>query len=294
MAVHMVLYCVPLLGITLANTQDKSDLHKRLLGGAKFEKKINCWAEWVFDYTKAHGCQAQMKPKHSFSQYLYNLARNATGVLEVGTWSGCGSTLILAKGLIDQGVGDRKLQTLEINQLRGTGARKVLAELPVVNVTIGSTSAAHDIYPLHEVNNGALPPNMINKDRKMYMDWWHGEYVSVKRLEMEGMRPVIQDLCTRNVIDVALLDGGEFFGASDLGAVLRHCPKLRYIALDDTRTFKNYRSLQKLLNHNSGWKLCAEDTAERNGWAIVGASNPAATEDSCDAVWHRKKRECMI
>lgn len=288
----MVPYCVPLLGIALANTQNSSNRHKRLLGSAKFEKKINCWEEWVSEYKRAHRCQGQVTHKHSFSQYLYYLARNATGVLEVGTGSGCGSTLILAKGLMDKGVGDRKLQTLTVNEMRGIKTRKLLAELSVVNVTSGISSATHDMYPLYEVKNGALPPSGIDKDRNMYMDLWHGEYVAAKKLEKAGMRPAIQELCTRNAIDVALLDGGEFFGVSDLLAVLHHCPKLRYIALDDTQTFKNYRPLQKLLKHDSDWKLCAADTAERNGWAIVGASNPAATVDACDAVWHRENEEC--
>lgn len=290
-AVQMALRCAPLLlGLALANAQDASRLDKRRLDGARFEKKIDRWAEWVINYRNAHNCKGQVQIKDRLSRSLYHLARAAKGVLEVGAWRGCGSTLILAKGLIDQGAGECKLQTLEVDQLRAMEARRVLTELPVVNVTAAPAAASYDIYPLAEVKKGALPPGMRDQDRNEYIKWWHGEYSDAKKLEAAGIQPAIEDLCSRNLIDVAFLDGGEFFGLADLHMVLRHCPQLRYIALDDTQTFKNHRALQKLSAFGSGWELCAADTAERHGWAIVGRTNSVAGNhgSACAALTSRK------
>lgn len=224
------------------------------------------WRDWVTTYRNAHHCKGQVQIQDRLSRDLYQLARNAQGVLEVGTWRGCGSTLILAKGLMDQGRGTNKLQTLEVNQVRAMEARQMLADLPVVNVSSAPAAASYDIYPLVEVKRGALPPGMRQQDRREYIKWWHGEFSDAKKVEATGIRPAIEDLCSRNRIDFAFLDGGEFYGLADLHMALRHCPQLRYIALDDTQTFKNHRAMQELLR--LGWNLCAASATERHGWAI--------------------------
>ena len=239
--------------------------------GVSFAQDVRDWREWVTKYRDTHHCEGQVQTKDLLSRNLYQLARIAQGVLEVGTWRGCGSTLILAKGLIDQGHGPSKLQTLEGNQARAMEARQMLADLPVVNVSGAPAAASYDIYPLAEVKKGALPPGMRQQDRKEYIKWWHGENADAKKLEAAGIRPAIEDLCSRNQIDVAFLDGGEFFGLADLHMALRYCLQLRYIALDDTQTFKNHRAMQALLR--LGWKLCVASTTERHGWAIFKHKN---------------------
>ena len=245
----------------------------RCADGEWCEKEINGWAKWVLNYRKSHHCEGQVQTRDLLlSQSLYNLAGSAKAVLEVGAWRGCGSTIILAKGLMDQGAGPATLQTLEVNQERAAEARQVTAGLPVVNVTAAPAAAAKDILPSVGIKSGPLPPNMHDRDRNEYMKWWRGEHTDAHKLELAGVRPAIQDLCARTAIDVAFLDGGEFYGLADLHAVLRYCPNLRYIALDDTQTFKNYEALKELLAPGSGWQLCVEDKKERHGWAVVARS----------------------
>ena len=127
-----------------------------------------------------------------------------------------------------------------------------------------------------EVKSGKLPPKMTAAGRPDYLKWWHGEHLEAKKLERLGIKPPIEGLCARFPIDVAFLDGGEFFGAGDLHTVLRHCPQLRYIALDDTQTFKNNKPLQELSATGSGWQVCVEDKLERHGWAVVAREGPGA------------------
>lgn len=227
------------------------------------------WSAWVTQYKMAHGCQGQVQPHSRFSEVLYELAREARGILEVGTWEGCGSSLILAKGILDQRAkGARKavwLQTIEADQARAATARQVLGGLGVVNVTTGAVSLTVDIYPLHAVMHGALPPAMRERDRSEYAQWWRGERgMSARRA---ASHPV-PELCASRAIDVAILDGGEFFGRPDLVEVLCHCDQLRYVALDDTMTFKNYHTRRQMLSGGSGWRLYEEDMYERHGWAV--------------------------
>lgn len=113
--------------------------------GVSFAQDVRDWREWVTKYRDTHHCEGQVQTKDLLSRNLYQLARIAQGVLEVGTWRGCGSTLILAKGFIDQGHAPSKLQTLEGNQARAMETRQMLADLPVVNVSGAPAAASYDI-----------------------------------------------------------------------------------------------------------------------------------------------------
>jgi len=66
-----------------------------------------------------------------------------------------------------------------------------------------------------------------------------------------------------NAFDMVLIDGSEFLGKAELAKVLGS----RFIALDDTMTYKNFETREMLLA-NPNYKLLAENTNSRNGWAI--------------------------
>lgn len=60
-----------------------------------------------------------------------------------------------------------------------------------------------------------------------------------------------------------IIDGGEFTGLPEY----EYLKGSRYIALDDTNTFKN-REVRKVLLEEKSYKLVAENLTERNGWAV--------------------------
>ena len=244
--------------------------------GAGQKAHVGDWAEWVNQYRAQHGCTGQVTTKDLLSHYLYSLARSAKGVLEIGTWRGCGSTLVIAKGLIDGGNG-ANLTTFEVNAQRAQEAKSMTSPLPVT-VVHAPTAPADDILPQHAVMSGALPPAMKESERGQYLGWWKGEHAEALKLQQAGIRPAIKPLCASREIDVAFLDGGEFYGRADLQAVLRHCPTLRYIALDDTMTFKNDRAVKQLISAESGWMLCQEDRTDRHGWAIFARKDASGLE----------------
>jgi ABC-type Fe3+-hydroxamate transport system substrate-binding protein len=66
------------------------------------------------------------------------------------------------------------------------------------------------------------------------------------------------------IIDVIIMDGGEFCGAGDFERVLTLQPSV--IVLDDVKVMKNYANVKKLLA-DTQWKLLCRDD-DRNGWAI--------------------------
>jgi len=234
------------------------------------------WAAWVNQYRAQHGCSGQVTTKDSLSHYLYSLSRSAKGVLEVGAWRGCGSTLVIAKGLIDGGNG-AKLTTFETHAERAKEATEKTRGLPVT-VIHGPAAAADAIYPENELMSGALPPAMRASERMTYRKWWNGEQAQALLLQQAGVLPSVQLHCSSREIDVAFLDGGEFFGMADLQSVLRHCAHLRYIALDDLLTFKNDRPARQLSADDSAWTLCQESRTERHGWAIFVRKNASVAE----------------
>ena len=63
--------------------------------------------------------------------------------------------------------------------------------------------------------------------------------------------------------DVALIDGSEFTGSSELDEVYG----AKYIILDDINTFKNYYNLQRMYQ-DSDYSVITENNSVRNGFAI--------------------------
>lgn len=66
-----------------------------------------------------------------------------------------------------------------------------------------------------------------------------------------------------NLFDFVIIDGGEFTGFAEY----EYLRGARYIALDDTNTYKNWEARKSLLESKS-YKLIEESLTERNGWAV--------------------------
>jgi len=96
--------------------------------------------------------------------------------------------LIITKGLIDGGKarGDKDgsqklLQTMEVDEQRASEARRMTADLRVVNVTWAPASSPDSIYPYSQVETGTLPPaidmmvNSSQHSRSDFLGYWQGE-----------------------------------------------------------------------------------------------------------------------
>jgi predicted O-methyltransferase YrrM len=104
---------------------------------------------WLVSTRARAKCSGQVQESNGkgLAISLYRLALLVSGALEIGTFKGCGSTLIIAKGLLDGGTGG-KLWTVESDEEIAKEARRAMtiSNLPV-DVIHGMGSPAHMSCP---------------------------------------------------------------------------------------------------------------------------------------------------
>lgn len=221
-----------------------------------------------------------------FGDALRRLAalEEVKSILEVGTWSGYGSTLCLAVGMAQRRrrVGC-ELWSLEANRVMAEDAKKHWKEVEqqmahgsvpdsspfkVLWDAMGKKGACPSVrimwgsMAVEMMEEGAIFAHpLFEKVRHHYM--LHG------RMERAIFKEAPHLGLTKH-FDLVVLDGGEFSGWGDWLAAQKLSPKI--VALDDTQVMKNCDVLADALK--KGWKVLAEGS-DRNGWAILWAPDAA-------------------
>lgn len=193
-----------------------------------------------------------------YGKVLYDLTilPDVRVAIETGTWDGSGSSMALGMGFKDtEGI----LLTIEAVEEKWIHAQHNLAPYPVkcllgVGVDSSELPTVQDVLQSGGVSSH--PPDE-------WIEWLAGE----KTLSNSYPVGLIRPICERFKVDLVHIDGGEFAGPSEFRAVLKHCVHIRYIALDDTRMYKNKGNYQFLAS-DAGWEVVREDPNDRHGWAV--------------------------
>lgn len=245
-------------------------------------------SKWLVDIrhntSECKGGQVTEYEGRGLSIMLYRLALLVRAALEVGTFYGCGSTLLIAKGLIDGQNGGR-LWTVESSQHLSEAARNVMTRhaLPV-DVLHGMASPAHMILPRDDLQ-AYLPHDASSRPGSYtpseYRNWHANEQWAAARLTAANQTAVIERLCRREgrPIELVFLDGAEMYGTADVHQALRHCAHVRFIAMDDIGMFKHHTSVRELKTPGWGFSLCFESPPNDDrpgGWAVFAADEDAA------------------
>lgn len=205
----------------------------------------------------------------AFSRVIEELAADPSVLtaLEIGSSNGAGSTRALVEGLRPKE--RQQLHCLELSRPRFAQLLKRYEDLPWVcchNLTSVSAEcfpAAEDVARFYEVH----PESPLRQHPlKEVQSWLRQDLEYVKRADQpQGGIRMIMEATGITVFDLVLIDGSEFTGGAELTEVYG----ARYILLDDTRTFKNHASYERL-SHDPTYALIAEDATCRNGFAAFG------------------------
>lgn len=195
---------------------------------------------------------------------LYELASESqvNNVLEIGTWHGDGSTMVLAKALAETG---GTLWSVELKRENYDLARELYRDsgLPV-RLVLG-LSISPWWYPPFEhfwpriraTRQEALEPGS-------YLEWYEDE---LAHAWLAPQHSVLERLVQQEgPFDLVLFDGGEF--ASDHEFELLEPHVSGYVVMDDTnheRCIKNAQSRQRVLA-SADWDVVADEIDQRNGW----------------------------
>ena len=192
--------------------------------------------------------EGQVAPGTPLGDFLISVAKDAsyTKYLEIGTWSGMGSTRCFHLGFLDRNT-PFVFKSLECNKEKCEMAAMHYTEYPSIQILNSSVIEPTSI-PSTEVLKGMFE-DIVEK--------WHN-------IDMENLATcsVLED----REFDVVFLDGGEYTTYFEYKELIK-CPTLQMIICDDTNMNKCKKVREELLA-DSRWTCLIDRPDNRNGWCV--------------------------
>lgn len=188
--------------------------------------------------------QGQITPDSLFGSLLTQFAKLSRVIVEIGTLTGEGSTRCLHMGLHRP---DQVLVGIDVCKESAEAAQSRYKNDNRVRIVHGHICPieAYASFPGHPHRDGR--------------EWFEAE----KHLTANSPN-VINEMPP--LIDLLLIDGGEF-GASQEFRLL--APRSKYIALDDTMSFKNVWNRSAIVTDRDTYEILADVPDDRNGFMIA-------------------------
>lgn len=224
--------------------------------------KAHCEVPTEEYHDDAHVSDGQIKESTTFGTAISEIVHKPEikRVLEVGTWRGGGSSLVIGKALLESKPLDptARLITIEADVGFWMEAREVLRHYPV-KCLLGTAIALDQIATEQDViAEGSL---------SIYGDEWKKWLEGEKRIASQFEVPLVHSLCKSHTFDAILLDGGEFSGPAEFHEVMTFCHFPQYLMLHDTNSFKNKGAKKKMYDYSEIYSLYKEETTGA-GWSI--------------------------
>lgn len=163
-------------------------------------------------------------------------------IVEIGTWKGLGSTLLVANAIRESG-DSTVFYSLEANKVFHEVAQRNLHRQKKVQLIWGTIVSPED---LDRTNLEEHEVPWLLEDEKCLVE-------APNVLHLIPIR-----------IDLLILDGGEFSTWSEFLAL--EARLARFLVLDDTRVRKS-RRVEAYLGSSSRWVQISKGT-DRNGWSV--------------------------
>ena len=188
-------------------------------------------------------------------------------ILEIGASSGGGSTEALVNGAMANPDGPPAIHSIEVSKARIGQFQDRWKDHPFVHgynvssVPSASFPSAEAITKFYQQERSKLR----NVRLERVLGWLQADLDYLKAhpdLDVAGVEQIKAATGIR-VFDAVLIDGSEFTGEAELPLVTG----ARFIMLDDTRSYKNWRNLQQLLA-DPAYHCVKKSRWTRNGWAV--------------------------
>jgi hypothetical protein len=201
-----------------------------------------------------------------FSKLILAVASlpDVTSVLEIGSSSGAGSTVSLFNGLL--GKESKQLYCLELSLPRFAELSSRYREHEWIHCLNLPSISADQMPNDEDVARffAQYPESPLCRSKVSEVQRWlrqDKEYLAAHTFIGTGVREALR-LAQVDSFDLVLIDGSEFTGEAELAEVYG----AKYVLLDDTETFKNRASMERL-GADPDYELLRHDPFCRNGYA---------------------------
>ncbi|MDA8813104.1 hypothetical protein N9C54_04495 [Acidimicrobiia bacterium] len=210
---------------------------KRVIKNLRFVKNIRNYLRTKNIISTSEG---QIKISTPPGKLLYNFIEknDIKSVLEIGTWNGLGSTIVLHDALKGKN-GTFSITSLETDKIAYKKAKKNLKNRKEIKLLLGRITEINEMpepssidYIKHNLN----PKNI---------EWFYQDLRRYKKT-----KNVFELLDTS--YDLILFDGGEFSTFAEFAKLYQ---RTKYFCLDDIDTYKQFEVLKYIDNNSKKFRL---------------------------------------
>ena len=215
---------------------------KKIIKDTKFVRNFRNYFRTKKHLSRSYG---QIDDKTSGGKLIYEFIQkfDIQNVLEIGTWNGLGSTLVIHNALASKGL-KFSFMSIETDKIAYNYARKNLKSLPV-NLKLGR------IIDLHDLPDPSLIDFRKHNLNPENIEWFYQDLRRYKK--------------TKNIYsylkaqyDFIFFDGGEFSTFAEFKLLYS---RTRYFGLDDIQTYKQYDVLNFIKKNKNKFELI--ETADK-------------------------------
>ena len=197
--------------------------------------------------------EGQVGPGTLLGNFLMKIAKDTdyTKYLEIGTWSGMGSTRCFHLGFLERSA-PFVFKSLECNKEKCEMAALHYQDYPSIQILNSTVVRASDIPSTDDLK---LMFNDLVED-------WHN-------IDMENLATC--SFLEERDFEVVFLDGGEYTTYFEYKELIKS-PTLRMIICDDTNINK-CKKVREELFASGEWKSIEDHPEDRNGWCAFVRGN---------------------
>jgi predicted O-methyltransferase YrrM len=215
---------------------------KKLIKDIKIVRNFRNYFRTKKHLSRSYG---QIDDKTSGGKLIYEFIQkfDIQNVLEIGTWNGLGSTLVIHNALASK---DLKFSftSIETDKIAYNYARKNLKHFPI-NLKLGRIIEIRDLPDpsLIDFRKHNLNPENI--------EWFYQDLRRYKKTKNINSH-------LKNQYDFIFFDGGEFSTFAEFKLLYS---RTRYFGLDDIQTYKQYEVLDFINKNQNKFELI--ETADK-------------------------------
>ncbi|MDA7572388.1 hypothetical protein N8776_01640 [bacterium] len=215
---------------------------KKLIKEIKIVRNFRNYFRTKKHLSRSYG---QIDDKTSGGKLIYEFIQkfDIQNVLEIGTWNGLGSTLVIHNALASKDL-KFSFMSIETDKIAYNYARKNLKDFPI-NLKLGRI-----------IEIGDLPdPSLINFRKHNLnpenIEWFYQDLRRYKKTKNINSH-------LKNQYDFIFFDGGEFSTFAEFKLLYS---RTRYFGLDDIQTYKQYEVLDFINKNQNKFELI--ETADK-------------------------------
>tara|TARA_Y100000389_G_C17403860_1_gene486931 strand:+ start:390 stop:1091 length:702 start_codon:yes stop_codon:yes gene_type:complete len=215
---------------------------KKLIKDIKIVRNFRNYLRTKKHLSRSYG---QIDDKTSGGKLIYKFIQkfDIQNVLEIGTWNGLGSTLVIHNALASKDL-KFSFMSIETDKIAYNYARKNLKDFPI-NLKLGRIIEIGDLPDpsLIDFRKHNLNPENI--------EWFYQDLRRYKKTKNINSY-------LKNQYDFIFFDGGEFSTFAEFKLLYS---RTRYFGLDDIQTYKQYEVLDFINKNQNKFELI--ETADK-------------------------------